>query len=39
MDRAFGIRYDRRIGLTDAQAKHLAREIAAVRITLEEERP
>ena len=35
MDRVFGIRYDRKIGLTDAQAEQLGREIAAVHIDLE----
>ncbi len=35
MDRQFGISFDRRIGLTDAQAETLRREIAAVEIALD----
>ena len=35
MDRVFGIRYDRRAGLTDEQVRQLAEQIAVVRITLD----
>ncbi len=39
MDRVFGIRYDRAQGLRDEQVRHLAQEIAAVRIRLDPAEP